>query len=87
MVEKTQIDGDYPAFPISERMADGSYYCSHQGMSLRDYFAGQALAGIFTHLIVSRASDQDLDPATLATAYARGAYGLADAMLLARGEG
>lgn len=36
------------AFPSVELNADGSKYYSHFGMTLRDYFAGQALAGLVT---------------------------------------
>ena len=46
-----------------------------QGMSLRDWFAGQALAGLATD-----------DQWTSTPALARHCYGIADAMLAARGE-
>ena len=45
------------------------------GMTLRDYFAGQALAGIVTDGIPTIVN---------AKLYAAAAYGMADAMLLAR---
>lgn len=46
------------------------------GMSLRDWFAGQALAGLLTqtHLVQKYQSDW----------FAKGAYQMADAMLAAR---
>lgn len=47
----------------------------HKGMSLRDYFAGQALAGLVAHNDYGCVSDQDV---------ADGAYCYADAMLAAR---
>jgi hypothetical protein len=40
---KTTNDGG-PAFPTVAR--DGNWQPHHDGLSLRDYFAGQALAGL-----------------------------------------
>jgi len=37
------------AFPSNETFIDGSSYTTHLGMTLRDYFAGQALAGMFAN--------------------------------------
>lgn len=56
-----------PAFPVVN---------ASKGMTLRDYFAGQALAGI--------AADPDVDIST--DERARWSYRMADAMLKARGE-
>lgn len=39
------IDDGGPAFPFDEKESTGAHYYSHAGMSLRDWFAGQALAG------------------------------------------
>lgn len=36
------IDDGGSAFPFNENHSNGSHYCSHGGMSLRDWFAGQA---------------------------------------------
>ncbi len=58
-----------PAFPV----ADTIHWDGHNGMTLRDYFAGQALAGL---LADSNASSRSL--------YAKDAYDLADALLAAR---
>ena len=55
-----------PAFPVA-----GERIVSH-GMSLRDWFAGQALANRYTH------SDENADKV------AEWAYQVADAMLYAR---
>jgi len=63
-------DGN-PAFPCNS--PDGME--SYKGMSLRDYFAGQALAGMAVNL-QEHIKDEK---------YAEWAYGLADAML-AEGE-
>lgn len=61
----------------------------HEGMSLRDYFAGQALANPFIVRNLSMNSDgvveqhgPEVDPDTVATCI----YEYADAMLKARGE-
>ena len=68
-----------PAFPSTYRDAVGTAY-EHQvvltGMSLRDYFAGQALVGTLAGRSVLWPCD----------AAAREAYELADAMLKARGQ-
>lgn len=58
-----------PAFPHEHRV----------GMTLRDYFAAQALAGI--------CANQDNRVYGNAMEFARAAYRLADAMLTARGQG
>jgi hypothetical protein len=63
-----------PAFPFTERNADGSYYYGHGGISMRDWFAGQALAGLLPREgIKGFPSD-----------FAQAAYEYADAMLAAR---
>lgn len=55
----------------------------YPGMTLRDYFAGQALAGIVAaDAVYNSAIDSGLDPVVLA---AQSAYSLADAMIAARG--
>lgn len=67
----TPDDGG-PAFPVGELGVNG-----HYGMSLRDWFAGQALVGIFAY----RAQhDVGLVPREVA----EDAYETADAMLEAR---
>lgn len=68
-----------PAFPLVTRWTgDGYPYEYTNGMSLRDWFAGMALAGLST------ATDEDgqwqSDPAGLA----RESYAIADAMLQQR---
>ena len=65
-----------PAFPRNERYADGDLAAASQGMTLRDYFAGQALAGLLA------------DPSVLedASGVAYTAYIFADAMIAARKE-
>lgn len=67
-----------PAFPFNEQNDDGSHYHSNAGMSLRDYFAGQALVGMM----------QAMRPYTSDAAQcAADAYRQADAMIAARATG
>lgn len=64
------------AFPVASH--GGTF---NQGMTLRDYFAGQALAGISAHF----AGAKEKMGETAAQAHARWSYNVADAMLAARG--
>ena len=68
------------AFPICEdEMRGGDIYttCTAPGMTLRDYFAGQALPALITRYT------QDAD----ATKFAKAAYRIADDMLEMRKDG
>ena len=58
-----------PAFPCDNR----------SGMTLRDYFAAQAMAGMLADPAVTIGGDAS-------TIVARSAYGMADAMLMVRDE-
>jgi hypothetical protein len=61
-----------PAFPVPETVCDGrAFQPDNQGMSLRDYFAAKALAGV-------------IDPMSSADLIARYCYAVADAMMKAR---
>jgi hypothetical protein len=71
----SEINNGGPACPIEGDAAFGGRFTKHPGMSLRDWFAGQALAGLTT-------LDADCGPLGVA----RDAYAHADAMLVARGE-
>jgi hypothetical protein len=67
------------AFPHHETTSMGEPYHDHLGMTLRDYFAAQALTGILMapgQLV--RVAQNNPDQAAL------WAYGQADAMLFAR---
>lgn len=66
----TMNDGG-PAFPGSIPSTSGEWSYSQMGMSLRDWFAGQAIAGAFA----TQSRDADV---------AEWAYNIADAMLAAR---
>ena len=46
----TPINDGGPAFPVAETI----HVYGHNGMTLRDYFAGQALAGILASAKISR---------------------------------
>ena len=75
--------------PGSREAADGgaAFACAsvdgyQSGMSLRDWFAGQALAGV-----ILLCKDDSLSPAdSRAALFAWKAYAIADEMLSARGE-
>jgi hypothetical protein len=71
-MSKTKDDGG-PAFP---QLEPNSAYFNATGMTLRDWFAGQALAGLV------RSEQPDGFPAWVG--HALDAYALADAMLEAR---
>lgn len=62
-------DSNYPAFPVVT-----GHTVHSTGLSIRDYFAGQALAGIAN-------TDE-----SCYESWARDAYLAADAMLKARGD-
>lgn len=69
----TSINDGGPAFP-SERVNE--YSTPKRGMSLRDWFAGQALAGLLA----------DSNAKGTKSEYVKDAYGIADTMLAARNE-
>lgn len=72
-----------PAFPIPEQVfSDGEMNVTRQGsygMTLRDYFAGQAIVGLIHHYH----SERGIGPNPFAE-LARISYVYADAMLVAR---
>lgn len=76
-----QINDGGPAYPSgkSEKRGFENSHPLHEGMSLRDWFAGQALASMTT------APDYSKGPCN--AAMAERAYVIADAMLAARKEG
>lgn len=64
-----------PAFPIPNPMSMQNYGYPINGMTLRDYFAGQALAGFMANT---------RRPTTIAPDDAEWCYRIADAMLAER---
>lgn len=68
-------DTSGPAFPVDElSQYDGSVCAQHFGVTVRDYFAAKALAGMLANPKSDYRADQ----------YAYLAYALADEMLKAR---
>jgi len=69
-----------PAFPtVVDRMDETSFYKEHiPGMSLRDYFAAQALQGML--------ANDNMDRSVTRKFTSVSAYRFADAMMKARGE-
>jgi len=92
MADKIE-DGGH-AFPVcfegGQNSGESPYF--HEGMSLRDYFAGQAMAGFLSAFstaseqsILTIAKENGLDGyVTNARVAASVAYGYADAMIAAR---
>jgi hypothetical protein len=85
-----------PAFQMPYSTDEHSSPCNgtiaHPGMSLRDWFAGQALAGMLANGFMPRQTREiaDKDPNNPFTSkfdYGIAAYVMADAMLAARKEG
>lgn len=79
MSEETKIDDGGPAFPrfVPEGHYNGSVHA--EGMTLRDWFAGQALIGAY-HAWMADCRNADSSAAGMATE----CYLIADAMLKAR---
>lgn len=77
------INDGGPAFPEAVAIGpSGDVYPGMGGMSLRDWFAGQAAAAIIGGICAQgRSTDSERAPLV-----ARSAYLLADAMLAARGK-
>jgi hypothetical protein len=75
----TQTNDGGPAFPSDHGHTPDGTWNQSQGMSLRDWFAGQALAGMFRHKGWINTVDGD------ETEAAARAYRIADAMIAARG--
>lgn len=71
-----------PAFPSIETHPSFDMPMHYFGMTLRDYFAGQAVRSVM-HLC---ARDTLIAGETIEAAFARKAYDIADAMLRERGK-
>jgi hypothetical protein len=74
------IDYGGPAFAFNERHDDGRHFYSHPGMTLRDWFAGQALGRLMM------AENFDLPEMITIEGYAIDAYRIADAMMAERAK-
>jgi hypothetical protein len=77
---KDQIDGDDPAFPTET----ATHY--YHGMTLRDWFAGQALQGILAHGAVNYRINGVPIAEDITEHIGCACFGIADAMLAARKE-
>lgn len=78
------IDDGGPAFPMPPHMGVlGHLISGANGMSLRDWFAGQALAGMHGSLVNS----SEWPDANAANFMAKKAYESADAMIAERKRG
>lgn len=75
------INDGGPAFPRDER------YLGHNGMTLRDWFAGQALVGFLMQPFDASIEEIGETWEQALERIPRGAYGYADAMLVARAKG
>lgn len=90
-MNSTTNDGG-PAFPVTASTGDprDGVYC-RDGMSLRDWFAGQALAGYARSLLTQYASDvlcklNERHGVSTSDTIATMAYELSDAMLAERNK-
>lgn len=76
----SKIEDGGPAFPLNSPSGSLEYMPARDGMSLRDWFAGQALVGLTYKLLSNEVAD--LSHCVKAGGIeARAAYQLADAML------
>ena len=75
----TKIEDGGPAFPCDVQVEDnsGSHYEERYGLTMRDWFAGQALQGQ-AHRLASPWEHRDI--------LAKDCYDIADAMLAARNK-
>ena len=83
-------DDGGPAFPesVSADSLGGLNFSRYTGMSLRDYFAGQALDGFIERGAIAHIKDAyglgEIEPAY--GILAKGCFAIADAMLKARAK-
>jgi hypothetical protein len=79
-----RIEDGGPAFPITVPV---EFQYAYDGMSLRDWFAGQALPAVIAATSAGQHHLQVEPEQTAERALADAAYKLADAMLAARQKG
>lgn len=76
-----EAQGNRSVPPEHDHLQTGIYSSKFPGMTLRDYFAGQALAGFMANANMPFAPDYaEVEPRQIADA----SYDIADAMLAAR---
>ena len=78
----SEVNDGGQAFPMLGNVGYKSEWLTEDGMSLRDYFAGQALAGVLANPTLEQ-HDKTISGAE---AVAIGAYDIADAMLAERNK-
>jgi hypothetical protein len=76
-----------PAFPLFIHAAGNCGPGVNEGLSLRDYFAGQALIALMSSELWTRGLDSNAKPGEFKAALAAHAYVLADHMLAEREKG
>lgn len=81
----TRFDGG-PAFPFTANDSSNQHMQA-QGMSLRDYFAGQAMVAIYSGMLAEAGETVRIKGYPLTYGTALMAYETADAMLAAREGG
>jgi len=82
-MSETISDGG-TAFPCDEYTKDGEHFRCHTGMTLLDYFAGQAMAPMITLMQKGLLKDESMPDATMGQIVASQAYGVAFDMLKER---
>lgn len=80
-------DDGGPAFPRPFSKDGDTEAWSQEGISVRDYFAGQALTGMIAEGMFASALSQEGDTPAAFGRMAEDCYGFADAMLTARKAG
>lgn len=87
MTDKIKDGG--PAFPVAEDHRTADQFPWTQGMSLRDYFAGQALGALinYVYLDAGYEFDEDMKLEDPHAEISRRAYAIADALIAAREAG
>ena len=76
--------GAFPHDNFERARSEGGWTGISTGMSLRDYFAGQALVGMLSGGLVTSPNDDETEGLAKVDDMAASAYTFADAMLAAR---
>lgn len=82
----TKIYDGGPAFPGTEKAGTGEHFQSHNGMALRDWFAGMALQGILASEPYETDYQFEKSGSFVKDDLAAKVYRMADAMIATRGK-